>query len=300
MTKTMPRDSSASGALVPSDSAAMAAAATAATTAAAGKLPFPLLTRTNYAAWAMRMKYLLRANGAWGAVDREASSEVDKGKEEMAMTIISQSIDDSTLLRVAEKETAADVWAALRSMHVGVERVREARVQSLRSEFDGLKMGDVESVDDFAARFMTLVGRIRELGDAMEEKYVVKKLLRAVSNKFIHFASSIALFSDTNKMAMEEAIGSLKAHEELVKGRETAREEEQLLMARGHDSLRGRGRGGRGRGRGHGRGGGRRDKSEVQCYNCDDFGHFAWECPEKKKDNEEKALLGVEDEPALL
>ena len=63
MTKTMPRDSSASGALVPSDSAAMAAAAA---TAAAGKLPFPLLTRTNYAAWAMRMKYLLRANGAGG------------------------------------------------------------------------------------------------------------------------------------------------------------------------------------------------------------------------------------------
>jgi hypothetical protein len=29
--------------------------------------------------------------------------------------------------------------------------------------------------------------------------------------------------------------------------------------------------------------------------------HFAWECPEKKTDNEEKALLGfVEDEPALL
>uniref|UniRef100_A0A453M663 Uncharacterized protein n=1 Tax=Aegilops tauschii subsp. strangulata TaxID=200361 RepID=A0A453M663_AEGTS len=190
----MPRDTSASGALVPSDSAAMVAAATAATMAA-GKLPFPLLTRTNYAAWAMRMKYLLRANGAWGAVDREAtSSEVDKGKEEMAMTIISQSIDDSTLLRVAEKETAADVWAALRSMHVGVERVREARVQSLRSEFDGLKMGDAESVDDFAARFTTLVGLIRELDDQMEEKYVVKKLLRAVSNKFIHVASSIALF----------------------------------------------------------------------------------------------------------
>ncbi|XP_073360547.1 uncharacterized protein [Aegilops tauschii subsp. strangulata] len=209
----------------------------AAATTVAGKLPFPLLTRTNYAAWAMRMKYLLRANGAWGTVEREASSEVNKGKEEMAMTIISQSIDNSTLLRVAEKETAADVRAALRSMHVGVERVREARVQSLRSEFDGIKMGDAESVDDFAARFTTLVGRIRELGDAMEEKYVVKKLLRAVSNKFIHVASSIALFGDTNKMAMEEAIGSLKAHEEL--------------------------------------------------------------CPEKKKDNEEKALLGV-DEPALL
>lgn len=59
----MTRDSSASEALVPAVSA-MAAAVTTTATAAAGNLPFPLLTRTNYAAWAMRMKYLLRANGA--------------------------------------------------------------------------------------------------------------------------------------------------------------------------------------------------------------------------------------------
>ncbi|XBJ20350.1 hypothetical protein VPH35_011190 [Triticum aestivum] len=288
MTKMMPRDTTA---MVPSGSGNPAIAA-----AAAGKIPFSQLTRTNYAAWAMRMKYLLRAHSAWGVVDRESpSKEVDESKEELAMTIISQSIEDATLLRVAEKESASDVWAALRSMHVGVERIRESRIQSLRSEFDNLKMADGESVDDFATKFTTLVGHIHELGDPMEEKYVVKKLLRAVSNKFIHVASSIALFSDVNKMAMEEAIGSLKAHEELLKGMEPRGVEEQLLMTRGHDSSRGRGRG---RGRGYGRGGGLKDKSEVQCYSCHELGHFSYECPEKKH----KALLAHrdDDEPALL
>ena len=202
-----------------------------------------MLTRTNYAAWAIRMKYTLRTNGAWGAVDPEkAFRGVEQSKDELALTIISQSIDDETLLRVAEKETAADVWAALRSMHVGVERVREARIQSLKSDFDNLKMSEAESVDEFAEKFMMIVGRIRELGDAMDEKYVVKKLLRAVSTKFINIASSMVLFNDINKMTMEEAIGSLKAHEELLKGREV-QTEEQLLMARAQNSSRGRGRG---------------------------------------------------------
>ena len=154
-------------------------------------------------------------------------------------------------------------------------------------------VSDVESVDDFAGKFMMLVGRICEFGDAVEEKYVVKKLLRSVSTKFINIASSMVLFGDINNMAMEEAIGSLKAHEELLKGQEV-RYEEQLLMARGQDSVRGRV---------HAQGSreGRKDKSKVKCYNCQDYGHFAWECPKKEK--EEKALLAqgyASDEPALL
>ena len=287
--KMMPRDDSSS-------SKAIVSSGLGNSTTTAGRLPFPMLTRTNYTAWAMRMKFILRTNGAWGAVDRgkkPTTEDVDEAQDQLALSIISQSIDDETLLRVAEKETAADVWAALRSMHVGVEHVREARIQSLKSDFDNLKMSEAESVDEFAEKFMMIVGRIRELGDAMDEKYVVKKLLRAVSTKFINIASSMVLFNDINKMTMEEAIGSLKAHEELLKGREV-QIEEQLLMARAQNSSRGRGRG-------RGGGEGRKDKSKVKCYNCQDFGHYAWECPKKGK--EEKALIAegyASDELTLL
>ena len=55
-----------------------------------GRLPFPMLIRTNYAAWAMRMKYLLQTNGVWGTVDRgKASGDVDESKNQLALTIIS-------------------------------------------------------------------------------------------------------------------------------------------------------------------------------------------------------------------
>lgn len=73
------------------------------------------------------------------------------------------------------------------SMHVGIERIREARIQSLRLYFDNLKMDGAESVDDFVEKIMMFVAWIRELEDAME-KYVVKKLLRVVSTKFINVA----------------------------------------------------------------------------------------------------------------
>ena len=59
MTKTMTRDTAPSGAMVTSGLRNLA-------TAAAGRIPFPQLTRTNYAVWKMMMKYLLRANGGGG------------------------------------------------------------------------------------------------------------------------------------------------------------------------------------------------------------------------------------------
>jgi hypothetical protein len=43
-------------------------------TSTTGRLPFPMLTRTNYTACAIRMKFLLRTNGAWAAVSREGAT----------------------------------------------------------------------------------------------------------------------------------------------------------------------------------------------------------------------------------
>jgi len=51
------------------------------TTAATGRLPLPMLTRTNYAVWAMRMKYLLRTNGMWGAVDPKKACRASSDDE---------------------------------------------------------------------------------------------------------------------------------------------------------------------------------------------------------------------------
>lgn len=59
---------------------------------------------------------------------------------------------------------------------------------------------------------------IRALGEGIEEAYVVKKLLRAVPTKFLQIASTIEKFGNLDTMTLEETVGSLKAHEECLKG----------------------------------------------------------------------------------
>ena len=92
-----------------------------------------------------------------------------------------------------------------------------------------------------------------------------------------------------------------------LKERET-REEEQVLLVKvmgkakitneEDSSSRGRGRHrDRGRGRGRNQGGEEEkdkkafDKSAIQCYNCQRYGHFAYECRNPKKPREDKAYV---------
>ena len=63
-------------------------------------------------------------------------------------------------------------------MHVGVERVKKAKVHTLKSEFEIIRMKDSESVD-------AIVSNICSLGDEVEEIFVDQKFLRAVPLRFM-------------------------------------------------------------------------------------------------------------------
>lgn len=221
----------------------------------------------------------------------------------MALAAIYHGIPEETLILLAEKETAKEAWEALKTMHLGAKRVKEAKVQTLKSEFEGLRMKETESVDDFVVRLTTIVNKIRTLGEKIKETYVVKKFLRAVPRKFLQIASTIEQFGDLKTMTVEEVIGRLKAHKERLGGFGEA-EEEHILFTRAEwkakdkaeHSSRGQGCGcGCGRGRGEGW-----DKTKVRCYNCQDLGHFAYECLAKKKDEALLAEVQEDEEPALL
>lgn len=194
-------------------------------------LSYPMLARGNYIAWALKMKIFMQAQGVWtavessdakGAVDgqaeRAAKVVVDKKVDKVALAMIYQGIPEDMLLSIAEKKTTHESWEAIRVMCQGADRVRKARVQTLKAEFESLRMDDSDKLDDFYMKFNGLVSTIRALGEEMNEAYVVKKLLRAVPPRFLQIASTIEKFGDVERMSVEETIGSLQAHLERLKG----------------------------------------------------------------------------------
>ncbi|XP_074328282.1 uncharacterized protein LOC141666185 [Apium graveolens] len=92
----------------------------------------------------------------------------------------------------------------------------------MKANFESLSMKESELIDDFFMRLNGLVTNIRVLGEEVSESYVVEKLLRSVPPKFLQITSTIEQFGDLDKMMVEEAAASLKAHEERLKGKTEA------------------------------------------------------------------------------
>lgn len=70
---------------------------------------------------------------------------------------------------------------------------------------------------------------IRALGEKIEEAYMVKKMLRVVPSNFLQIASAIEQFGNLEEMSIEEVMGSLKAHEERLRGRSETNQGHLLL-----------------------------------------------------------------------
>lgn len=80
-------------------------------------------------------------------------------------------------------------------------------------------MKESKQIDEFYMKINGLVTNIRALGEEMGESYVVKKFLRVVPSKFLQITSTMEQFGNLETMTLEEAVGSLKANEERLKGK---------------------------------------------------------------------------------
>ncbi|GKA56942.1 zinc finger, CCHC-type containing protein [Tanacetum coccineum] len=226
-------------------------------------------------------------------------------------------LPEEQLLQITKHKTAKAIWDALKTRHIGEERVQQARLQTLKSDFEMLHMKEDETIDTFTGKLTTLVNKAASLGHTIEDYVVVRKLLNAVPDKFLQIIASIEQYSYLDEMSVDEAIGRLKTFEERIKSKKkiSVDSQESLMFTR-HEGqrkpFRKCGRFNQSRGQEQDKNDYKReerasfedtrDKSQVTCYRCHKLGHYAYECPNKRKNQirGESNLIEEDLEPTLL
>ncbi|GJS60501.1 hypothetical protein Tco_0557435 [Tanacetum coccineum] len=161
-----------------------------------------VLTSTNYTTWAIKMEAIMDAQGLWESIKLAAGMAAEEKKSKMTRAFLFQAIPEDILMQVAKKKITCEVWE-----FVGADRVQKARLHTLKSEFEALRMKDDESIDEYAGKLSRMISKYNSVGVTLEDKELVRKLFDTVIEKYIHLVASMEQYSDVEEIPFEEAIG---------------------------------------------------------------------------------------------
>lgn len=91
--------------------------------------------------------------------------------------MIFQGVNESTFEKISDAKTSKIAWEVLQKSLQGAEKVKKLRLQSLRAEFETLKMKTSENVNDYVTRLKTVAYEMKRNGEALDEVRIMEKLL---------------------------------------------------------------------------------------------------------------------------
>nr|GFB08749.1 zinc finger, CCHC-type [Tanacetum cinerariifolium] len=183
------------------------------------------------------MQIIHEANGLWEMIEPNEKTQADNNKDKTGIAFLYQALPKEQLLQITKHKNAKSIWDALKARHIGEKRVQQARLQTLKSNFEMIHMKEDETIDTFTTKLTTLVNKAASLGYTTEDETLVHKLLNAIPDRFFQIVASIEQYSDLDTMSLDEAIGRLETFEERLKykNERPVNTQERLLFTRHED-----------------------------------------------------------------
>ncbi|KAA0041322.1 UBN2 domain-containing protein [Cucumis melo var. makuwa] len=161
------------------------------------------------------MKALLGSQDVWDIVNngyegsesdvalsqaqREALQNTRK-KDQKALTIIHQAIDDSNFEKISRATTTHQAWKILKNTDKRVDRVKKVRLQTLRGDYESLHMKEFESISDYTSRLLVVVNEKKRYGETISDEQVVEKILHSLDERFNFIVVAIEESKDLSTM----------------------------------------------------------------------------------------------------
>jgi hypothetical protein len=107
------------------------------------------------------------------------------------MNAILSGLAKTVFVKAMHCETAKEIWDKLKNIYEGDDKVKEAKLQTYRGQFENLKMKEEENIVADFLRADETVNIIRGLGERTKESVIVQKILRSLPMRFDSKISAI-------------------------------------------------------------------------------------------------------------
>jgi hypothetical protein len=244
---------------------------------------------TNFGAWKERMILLLQENELWDIVENTTTHPVVvptdatllaayTKKSIKAKRFILDAIKDHLIPHLTEKTHAYEMWESLTKLY---QSTNENRKMVLREKLKSIKMTKAENVVTYLTRLTQVRDELGAVGEAIADSDLVRTALNGVSKQWVVFVEGIVA---REKLPGWERLWDDFVQEETRRGyvhgsSSTGHEEENVALATTSKKKFRKGPKGGQKPKGEGK----KDMSKVKCFACHKFGHYAGQCPNKKK-----------------
>jgi hypothetical protein len=171
----------------------------------------PILTKTNYIEWSAVMRIMLQGRHLWDTVNVGTGEFTD---DRNALEALCKAVPPELQGVLANKAMAKEAWDALKTRHLGIDRVHKVKAQTLRQEFNVITFKEGESIDNFSCRLTKITDQLAILGDVYEEETIMRKFLHALPEHFHQIAVATETLLHLEEVSLDELVARLKATEE--------------------------------------------------------------------------------------
>ena len=152
----------------------------------------PQFDGRNYSIWAVKMEFYLRGCLLWDHFAAEvmvpdllaepSAKDIKRrnkvfGKKHKALSCLHSSVTKELFSRTISCKTAKEAWDKLLAEYQGDEKFKDLQISNLYAESETIRMRDSESIKEFADRIMKIVSQIHILGEELEDRRIVQKMV---------------------------------------------------------------------------------------------------------------------------